>query len=146
METSLTLIAGSLASSPHFLVTAFPPWLRIAKQCRWGVSSVGRAPQWHCGGQGFDSPTLHHLTLLALSPDGSGPEARSLGWANGSKRLPNGFQMASKWLPNGFQWLRPANKAQLATWIISQWRLGVTADARTRFRAARPQSLPGIFF
>ena len=26
----------------------------------WGRSSVGRAPQWHCGGQGFESPRLHH--------------------------------------------------------------------------------------
>ena len=25
----------------------------------WGRSSVGRAPQWHCGGQGFESPRLH---------------------------------------------------------------------------------------
>ena len=23
-----------------------------------GLSSVGRAPQWHCGGQGFESPRL----------------------------------------------------------------------------------------
>jgi hypothetical protein len=35
----------------------------------WGRSSVGRAPQWHCGGQGFESPRLHHprnqqLTIL----------------------------------------------------------------------------------
>ena len=25
-----------------------------------GHSSVGRAPEWHSGGQGFDSPWLHH--------------------------------------------------------------------------------------
>lgn len=25
----------------------------------WGYSSVGRALQWHCRGQGFDSPYLH---------------------------------------------------------------------------------------
>ena len=25
----------------------------------WGCSSVGRAPQWHCGGQGFKSLQLH---------------------------------------------------------------------------------------
>ncbi len=29
---------------------------------KWGRSSVGRAPQWHCGGQGFDPPRLHHFT------------------------------------------------------------------------------------
>ena len=27
----------------------------------WGCSSVGRAPEWHSGGQGFDSPQLHHF-------------------------------------------------------------------------------------
>ena len=26
----------------------------------WGRSSVGRAPEWHSGGQGFDPPRLHH--------------------------------------------------------------------------------------
>ncbi len=27
----------------------------------WGRSSVGRAPEWHSGGQGFEPPRLHHL-------------------------------------------------------------------------------------
>ena len=26
----------------------------------WGRSSVGRAPEWHSGGQGFEPPRLHH--------------------------------------------------------------------------------------
>ena len=26
----------------------------------WGYSSAGRAPHWQCGGQGFESPYLHH--------------------------------------------------------------------------------------
>src|SRR2546423_6185215 len=26
-----------------------------------GLSSVGRAPQWHCGGQGFESPRLQNF-------------------------------------------------------------------------------------
>ena len=30
----------------------------------WGRSSVGRAPQWHCGGQGFESPRLHHPSVF----------------------------------------------------------------------------------
>ena len=30
----------------------------------WGVSSAGRAPRLHRGGQGFDPPTLHHLKFL----------------------------------------------------------------------------------
>lgn len=34
----------------------------------WGRSSVGRAPQWHCGGQGFESPRLHHLLFFVPSP------------------------------------------------------------------------------
>src|SRR5262245_55407477 len=33
---------------------------RVAPLNGWGRSSVGRAPQWHCGGQGFESPRLHH--------------------------------------------------------------------------------------
>src|SRR5712692_3611863 len=29
--------------------------------CRWGRSSVKRAPHSHCGGRGFDSHRLHHF-------------------------------------------------------------------------------------
>ena len=29
-----------------------------------GHSSVGRAPAWHAGGQGFKSPWLHSILLL----------------------------------------------------------------------------------
>ena len=25
----------------------------------WGISAVGSAPHWQCGGQGFESPMLH---------------------------------------------------------------------------------------
>src|SRR2546429_6166108 len=35
-------------------------WLTRLHHFGWGRSSVGRAPQWHCGGQGFESPRLHH--------------------------------------------------------------------------------------
>ena len=28
-------------------------------QSRWGISSVGRAFEWHSKGQGSDSPMLH---------------------------------------------------------------------------------------
>ena len=34
----------------------------------WGRSSVGRAPQWHCGGQGFESPRLHQPFAECFSP------------------------------------------------------------------------------
>ena len=30
----------------------------------WGRSSVGRAPEWHSGGQGFEPPRLHHPSFL----------------------------------------------------------------------------------
>ena len=30
----------------------------------WGVSSAGRAPVLHAGGQEFDPPTLHHFLKL----------------------------------------------------------------------------------
>ena len=26
----------------------------------WGISAVGSASHWQCGGQGFESPMLHH--------------------------------------------------------------------------------------
>ena len=29
----------------------------------WGISAVGSAPQWHCGGQEFESPMLHQATF-----------------------------------------------------------------------------------
>ena len=29
----------------------------------WGCSSAGRAPALHAGGQGFESPQLHHVLL-----------------------------------------------------------------------------------
>ena len=28
----------------------------------WGYSSAGRALQWHCKGQGFEPPYLHHFS------------------------------------------------------------------------------------
>ena len=31
------------------------------RNCAWGRSSAGRALQWHCRGQGFDPPRLHHF-------------------------------------------------------------------------------------
>jgi hypothetical protein len=31
----------------------------------WGCSSLGRAPEWHSGGMGFDSPQLHHASLFS---------------------------------------------------------------------------------
>ncbi len=33
-----------------------PPFLVF-----WGISSAGRAPALHAGGQGFESPILHHF-------------------------------------------------------------------------------------
>src|SRR5438105_8970617 len=30
----------------------------------WGRSSVGRAPEWHSGGQGFEPPRLHQSFIM----------------------------------------------------------------------------------
>ena len=30
-----------------------------ARRSAWGISSAGRAPAWHAGGQEFESPILH---------------------------------------------------------------------------------------
>ena len=32
----------------------------------WGISSAGRAPALHAGGQEFESPNLHHLKQMEL--------------------------------------------------------------------------------
>ena len=40
----------------------------------WGISSAGRAPALHAGGQEFESPNLHHLkqvVLTKLAPRGA---------------------------------------------------------------------------
>ena len=34
--------------------------VRLRRARTWGRSSAGRASQWHCEGQGFDPPRLHH--------------------------------------------------------------------------------------
>lgn len=33
-------------------------------ESQWGISSAGRAPALHAGGQEFESPILHHLKQL----------------------------------------------------------------------------------
>ena len=33
----------------------------------WGISAVGSAPHWQCGGQGFESPMLHQRKATSLS-------------------------------------------------------------------------------
>lgn len=40
----------------------------------WGISSAGRAPALHAGGQEFESPILHHLKQiepLETAPEGA---------------------------------------------------------------------------
>ena len=32
----------------------------------WGISSAGRAPALHAGGQEFESPNLHHFKQIEL--------------------------------------------------------------------------------
>ena len=35
-----------------------------SRNTEWGISSAGRAPALHAGGQEFESPILHHLKQL----------------------------------------------------------------------------------
>ena len=39
--------------------------VRLRAKGKWGRSSAGRASQWHCEGQGFDPPRLHHPSFSA---------------------------------------------------------------------------------
>ena len=73
-------------------LTTRRPSVECASLWVWGRSSVGRAPQWHCGGQGFESPRLHHSQAQEssvisacgqgeggdASPSAGGIEARSM--------------------------------------------------------------------
>ena len=50
---------------PFVLQKNFGPLFTFRRVCAIitsvrGISAVGSAPQWHCGGQGFDSLMLHH--------------------------------------------------------------------------------------
>src|SRR2546423_8779061 len=65
------------ATSP-LQIASSKPKIEILRR---GLSSVGRAPQWHCGGQGFESPRLHGfrneiLERLGMRTDGSTGVAR----------------------------------------------------------------------
>jgi hypothetical protein len=46
---------------------------RAATPRSWGCSSAGRAPRSHRGGQGFESPHLHHLPPTPTILQRSGP-------------------------------------------------------------------------
>src|SRR6266480_33791 len=52
-------------SAPRTFVVELPVANRHSaienRQFLRGLSSVGRAPQWHCGGQGFESPRLQNF-------------------------------------------------------------------------------------
>ena len=45
---------------------------QAAGQTRWGLSSAGRAPDLHSGGQEFDPPRLHHVLRRACPQKRSG--------------------------------------------------------------------------
>ena len=51
---SLTALTHDFAEGYHIRSGA-----QVAAPSTWGHSSVGRAPPWHGGGQGFKSPWLH---------------------------------------------------------------------------------------
>lgn len=40
--------------------------LKVQANPKWGISSAGRAPALHAGGQEFESPILHHKKDLEL--------------------------------------------------------------------------------
>ena len=39
---------------------------RTHHKYKWGISAVGSASHWQCGGQGFESPMLHQEKTLKL--------------------------------------------------------------------------------
>ena len=61
-----SLVVGNLKVFWKSTLTVPVNFLKCAPLSgQWGRSSVGRAPQWHCGGQEFESPRLHHFSPKA---------------------------------------------------------------------------------
>lgn len=56
-----------------------------------GRSSVGRAPQWHCGGQGFNSPRLHQFFLEMCWFHAKFWHGQPVGWGAERSSMPNGI-------------------------------------------------------
>ncbi len=49
--------------SKNYLTNIYRCDILIRQPTQWGISSVGRALEWHSRGQGFDSPILHQIAL-----------------------------------------------------------------------------------
>ena len=54
-------------------------------RCRWGCSSAGRAPPLQGGGQGFESPHLHHALTAPGRLTVLGPAGTVLGLSRGDR-------------------------------------------------------------
>ena len=76
-----------------------------------GCSSVGRALQSHCRGQGFDSPHLHPEGRDVAQP-GSAPE-----WGSGGRRFESG---------------RPDSLGRIASSVLGTWLSPVEHSLRER--------------
>ena len=52
-----------------FLAELHTTWKRTCHvYYQWGISAVGSASHWQCGGQGFESPMLHHKAEAGKPP------------------------------------------------------------------------------
>ena len=56
-----------------------PRWLSYAPHAVGHVAQLGRAPAWHAGGQGFESPQLHSPERAPITV-GSNPFRDRLGY------------------------------------------------------------------
>ena len=64
--------------------------MMVSSEKAWGRSSVGRAPQWHCGGRRFDPDRLHACPLRKIVAGGqTGADRAALDFAR-SIGLPHG--------------------------------------------------------
>src|SRR5271169_5177370 len=61
-----------------------------------GRSSVGRAPQSHCGGQGFKSPRLHQPSLTARASAWQASAPDDSGYCSSKKAAHDPFRMNPK--------------------------------------------------
>src|ERR1700674_3104489 len=98
---------------------------------KWGRSSVGRAPQSHCGGQGFKSPRLHQSAAaerLAAQSGAALPQPRTDGAAGKSVRA----QFAIIYSPGTAQTTSP--KWGKCVWAATRRAYGSDPNLPTRIR------------
>ncbi len=91
----------------------------------WGRSSVGRALQWHCRGQGFDSPRLHQIVSFYFILDGGQRSLNTTRPPAASPAIATGDPLAVLEAVFGFKGFRPGQNDVIAAVLAGEDVLAV---------------------